>query len=618
MDTDVLSLQDFFKIGYDAYIASRVEGAEILDFFHNRQYSSSQLVILSNRGQPAETFNIIKLFGRLILGYYSTVVNTVRCYPVQYSDILTASLLNDIVDYEMRTNHFETEGDKIKLDGLLQGLMCVFIDCKDTGRRDEFGRKIKKTEISHVPAEEIVLDPLSRLEDYSDGRFIHRFKWVSEEQLIKLVRDLKKDKKFNAKELIAQLDAYDNHLDITEGEFEYKYNNQFEGKYKRYNNYLIVHTVIEDDDGKRWSIYWSGDIELAREEVTYKEVRFPYRVHKIHTSNKTEYYGIFREVLESQKAINQALIKIQLMVSTQKAFVENGGVENIAEFTDQFNRVNAVIQVKSLKKIKIENLTREIIDQYTVIDKALDRIQRVLGVNDSFLGMAFASDSGRKVKLQQNATSLALRYVSVRIEQFYRLLGWDIVNLVKQYYTATQALFIVDDVVGERWAELNQPMMEWTGQMDPVSGQPIMRPVFEEVLDPASGEPEVDDNGNIIVAPVPTAETDIAFTNVDIVLDTVIYNDEDEKNQLMVETMLQGNIGNMLMQVNPAGFLKAAGLTIKSMKTKHSIDISQILEETSMMIMNAGNVPPPAISGEEGKPPRGTTGKLPQNTNEGY
>lgn len=614
MDTDVTTLQDLFKIGYDAYFESRQEAAEVLDLFHNRQYTDSQLAILENRGQPAETFNVIKLFGRLILGYYSTVVNTIVTKPKQYNDILTASLLNDIVNYEMETNFFETEGDKVKLDGLLQGLMCTFVDVKDTGEKDNFGRNMRKLELSHVPAEEIVLDPLSRLEDYSDGRFLHRFKWVSEEQLIKLIKDLNKGKKKNIEEIITRLEAYHNHLDINEGEFEYRYGTQFDGYFKRYNMYLVVHTIIEDDDGKRWSIYWSADEELDRKEITYKEVRFPYRVHKIHTSNKTEYYGLFREVVESQKAINQALLKIQLMVNTQKAFVENGGVENLAAFTDQFNRVNAVIPVKSLKKIKIENLTREVLDQYSIIDRALDRIQRVLGVNDSFLGMAFASDSGRKVKLQQNATITALRYVTVRIEQFYRLLGWDMVNLIKQYYTAYQALRITDENVGMRWAEVNRPMMQWTGQVGP-DGVPIMDFVYEEVLDPATGEPMEDDEGRLIMAPVPEADTEIAFTNVDISIDTVIYNDEDEKNQLMVETILQGNIGSMLMQVNPGGYFKAASLAVKSVKTKHSLDISAILDQTAMMLNQSGgvvNMMPP----DPNEQPGSSTMKLPQNTNE--
>lgn len=596
MDIKIKNLQDYFKIGYDAFEGSRTEGAEIDNYFHNRQYTSSQIAILNNRGQPAETFNVIKLFGRLILGYYATVVNTVKISPTQINDVLIASLLNDIVDYEMRSNHFETEGDKIKLDGLLHGLMCLFIDCVDTGKKDDFGRKIKKIALSHVPAEEVVLDPLSKLEDYSDARWLHRFKWVSEDAIKKLVKELREGNeaeiKLTSKQILDQLDAYENHLNIEEAEFEYSHGSQFQGHYKRYNNYLLVHTIIEDDSGDRWSIYWSGDVEIAKNKITYKEVKFPYRVHKIHTSSKSEYYGIFREVLQTQKAINQALLKIQLMANTQKVFVEKNGVENITEFTDQVNRVNAVIQVKSLKKIKIENLTREVLDQYTLIDKALDRIQRVLGVNDSFLGMAFASDSGRKVKLQQQATIIALRYVTGRIEQFYRLTGEDVTKLIKQYYTASQALLIADESVGGRWIELNKPMMEWTGQYDKEQ-QPVMQPVLDEVINPATGEPEIDEEGRIILAPIPTRDSEIAFTDVDISIDTVLYNDESEENQLMVDSLLSGKVGDMLANVNPSGFLKIASLTTKSMKLKHSLDISSVLEETAQMVMSQGNTPPP-------------------------
>ena len=60
----------------------------------------------------------------------------------------------------------------------------------------------------------------------------------------------------------------------------------------------------------------------------------------------------------------------------------------------------------------------------------------MLGINDSFLGMAFASDSGRKVKLQQNATIMSLRYITARMQAFYKSLGEDIVALVKQFYHA--------------------------------------------------------------------------------------------------------------------------------------------------------------------------------------
>lgn len=608
MKTDLQTLEDTFKLGYEAFEPSRIEEKEIRDFYHNRQYTTQELNVLNKRGQPHETFNVIKLFGRLLIGYYSTVVNTVNVAPAQQSDELTAMLLHDVVQYTFKDNKFETEGDKVKQDGILSGLMCVYENVVDTGKKDKFGRPIRRVEITHVPSYEIVLDPMSRKEDYSDARFIHRFKWVSEEYLTDFIKQNRKQ----PKKIIDKLHAYENHLQQEDTDFD-AYNNldRFSGFYKQFDNYLLVHSIVKDDKGKTWSIFWIDDVEISRKEVTYRDVQFPYRVQKVHDSDQTEYYGIFREVKQSQKSINQALVKIQLMVNSQKAFVEEGGVDKLDDFIDAFNRVNAVIPVKKLSKIKVESLSREVMDQYTIIDKAFDRIQRVLGINDAFLGNAYASDSGRKVKLQQNATTLALRYLTVKIEQLYRSIGWDIVNLVKQFYTANEALAITDESVGRRWIELNQPMQIFTGQFNDI-GEPIMEPVLEEVIDPETLEPMLDDEGNYIMAPVPVEETEIAFSEVDLDIDSTAYNDEDEKNQLMIETIIQGPIGQAMLNVNPAGYFKVAAKNIQNVRTKNSHEIADIVAQTAEMLnpqaMQQQQLPEGSKSSEL---------KLPQNTNEG-
>ena len=574
MQTDIKTLQDTFKVGYEAFQASREEAREIVNMFHNRQYTESQLAVLANRGQPAETFNIIKMFGRLVLGYYSSVINTVVAQPVQEDDIITAAVINDMIDYTLRENNFENEGDKIKLDGLLSGLMAAYTVVVPTGEKDEFGRPQYRIEIQHVPSEELVLDPMSRKEDYSDSRFLHRFKWLDQSTCVRLFGKAKVD----------ELESMFNHLNIPEADFAYIYNQEFTGHYKTFDNYLIVHTIITDDKGVVWSIFWSGDKELSKKKISYKDVKSPYRVQRVQSSNIPEYYGIFKDVKETQKAINQALIKIQLMVNTQKAFVEEGAVENLATFTDQFNRVNAVIQVTSLAGIKVENLTREVLDQYTIIDKAMDRIQRVLSINDSFLGMAYASDSGSKVKLQQNQSIIALSYFTNRLKQFYRLLGWDILNLFKQYFTASQVFRISDQYEGSKWIEINKPLQVPSGEVDPQTGQPIMRMVFEEMTDPESGKPMYDSDGYILVAPIPTMESEIKFTKADIEVTSVAYNDETEKNQLMLDSVLNGGIGQMLSTVYPVGYFKAAALSVKNIKAKFSPDIANIINEASQML----------------------------------
>jgi hypothetical protein len=577
MKIDIETLKDTFKISYDTFKDSRDEALKVLDLYHNRQYTDTQLLTLANRGQPAETFNVIKMFARMLLGYYSTVVNTVKVNPQQTDGILTAAILNDLVSYVFESNSFNSEGDKIKLDCILTGLMASYVDVQKSGEFDEFGRPKYDIKIHHVPSIELAIDPMSMLDDYSDARFIHRFKWVAKEAAENL---------FGAK-LVSELDSYHNHLNIDEAEFTKYFNDEFRGYYKVFDNYLIVQTVIKDDNDKTWSIYWSGDTILSKKEITYKEVKNPYRLHKLHSSNKAEYYGMFREIVETQHAINQALIKIQLMVNTQKAFIEDGAVENLATFTDQFNRVNAVIPVKSLAGIRIENLTREVLDQYTVIDRALDRIQRILSINDSFLGMAYASDSGTKVKLQQNASVVALRYITSKVEQFYRLLGWDIMNLIKQYFTAHDVIRIADNYEGMKWVEINKPIQLPTGRVLP-NGMPEMQYALEEVIDPETNKPMVDLNGNIIMAPIPYRETEIAFTKADVTVESVAYNDEDERNRLMLEQVLNGPMGNMLSQVNPAGYFRIANLAVKNIKNKYTLEISSILEETAQML-SGGN-----------------------------
>lgn len=569
MKTDIETLRDTFKISYETFQESREEAQKVIDYYHNKQFTTKQLAILKERGQPAETFNIVKTFGRMLIGYYSTVVNTIKVTPININDIETAGLLNDLANYVIRTNNFNMEGDKIKLDAILTGMCCAYIDVTETGEHDEFGRPKYKIQINHVPIMEVLIDPMSKLDDYSDARYIHRYKWISDDTF----KALYGTRKLN------ELQEYYNHLNIPETDFTHTYFKQFTGESgKRYRSYLVVHSIIIDSKGKSWSIYWCDKTILSKEEITYKEVKNPYRITKLHYSDKAEYYGIFRDVMGAQDAINQAIVKIQLLVNTNRVFIQDGSVKDVAEFTNIINSVNAVIPVVDLSGIKIENLNQEVADQYRIIHEGLERIQRILCINDSFLGMAYASDSGAKVKLQQNASSVALRYLTAKIEQFYRLLGFDIVNLIKQYFTYHDIVRIADNYNGQKWIELNKPMMISRQLPD---GKVIQDYVLEEAIDPASGEPLMDDQGRYIVAPIPTAETDIAFTDADIEVESVSYNDDDEKTNELFQQFLGGMPGNILSQLNPAGFLQICSLMIKNVKSKYSMEIASILDQTA-------------------------------------
>ena len=52
MKVDIETLQDTFKIGYETFEESRIKAAEVIDLYHNRQYTAEQRNILQVRGQP--------------------------------------------------------------------------------------------------------------------------------------------------------------------------------------------------------------------------------------------------------------------------------------------------------------------------------------------------------------------------------------------------------------------------------------------------------------------------------------------------------------------------------------------------------------------------------------
>ncbi|MCI4437646.1 MAG: hypothetical protein JHC33_12640, partial [Ignisphaera sp.] len=566
----LMACKDAYRISNMQYEPCILEGQEVVDLFNNRQYTSAQLAKIAENGQPAETFNVIKMLANAIIGYLDTVVNEVVVEPRYMSSPSVALLLNDVVKYVLDDNDFEALSKRLKLDGLLTGLMVIHEDVVDTGAKDKYGRKIFDIKLAHKPSWQVRLDPQSMLDDYSDARYIHDFKWMPEEELIATF----------GKDKIIKLTEYYNYL---EGDRQADYERQFttgrdQGKYKQYNNYLIVKTIIEFE-GKVWSVIWNDEIELERKEITFKDVRFPYRVIKLSSSDIAEYYGPFRDITETQKAINQALLQIQILVNTSKAFVEDNAVDNLEEFKELFNRINAVIPVSNLAGIRVEDMSRDVMAQYSIIDQALNRIKMVLGINDSFLGNTFASDSGRKVSLNQASSASQLTMVVDRISFMYKMIGTDIVGLVKQYYRAQQIFNISDTLNVHHYAEVNIPIMM---PKEGPNGEVKEEPVMEEQIDPETGEPVEDKYGNILVEPLNTPDSSLEFANVKIKVVASRAQNSAERNQLLLETVINGPAGQILMQTNPGAYLRSLAMQVSEYGTKHSVEIARLLMETAL------------------------------------
>ena len=513
---------------------------------------------------------------------------------MQDNDVAFA--LNDYVQYVLEDNDWDVVKKKLQIDGMTSGLMVMYTDIIKTGMTDPYGRDIHDIKITHVPSWQCAIDPMAKLEDHSDFRFFHRFKWISEDNFVALY----------GRKKLTKLQEGNDFLDRTVTQQDKKEGLGYSGVYRAHEKYLVVHSIVRENNGDIYQTQWSDGVVMEHKKVTYKEMPNPYTVIKMNENmDIDEFYGPFREVIESQRAINQSLLQIQLLINTSKAFVEEGAVEDLDKFKAAFNRVNAVVEVNELAGIQIEDMSRDISTQYIAIDKALERIKMVLGVNDSFLGNAYASDSGRKVQIQAQHSAGMLSYMTSKIETLMKRTGLNIVALSKQYISAEQVIRTSDHMVGDRYFKINEPVLRpimdpQTGMpmTDPQTGQPAMEPVMEPVIDPASGDYVIDKaSGAIAIAPLGDPTSTLSYAMVDVKIESVPMDQTQEKDQLLLETVINGPMGQALLQSNPAGYMMASSLSLRSYGAKFSNVMADIYQQTAVQIGQGQIDPTLAMAG---------------------
>ena len=551
---------DYFKFSMDEYEGSRVEAKEIRDFNHNKHYTIAQLNTLRNRKQPEETFNVIKAYKRVLSGYLSSTINNISVKATKPQYTTNATVGNDIVQYVLRDNKFDTFRTLIQEELILSGL-CGYETRAVTKGVDQFGTPDIDIQFSFLQENELAVDPLYRNPDYSDARFVHKFRWVPEEIVNKVYPNK-----------LENINYINNDINTFNTDKLY-----FNGRYKTYNNYLLITTQLRDDNDDIYELIWCDTILLEKRKIPQFTIK-PFTMEK---TEDAEYYGLFREVIESQKAINQALIQIQLLVNTNKVFVQDNMVRDIETFKRQYDRVNAVIQVKDLNGFKVENMSGDVVDQYNIIANSLDRIKQVLNLNDSFLGMAGSSASGRQVKLQQNMTASALQYLTTKLNAIYISLATDILELSKKYFKANKVFRITDKMSGDKYVELNKPVT-------------ILGKVqYKDEL-------KFTEDGVAVLEPWFYKETTLDDLDYEVEITTSNYNETDDMERMQLDSIVQGPAGQMLLNTNPAGFAKVVELQLKGMRTRNSEYIAQIFEETAQKLSGAPTQDPRQFQGAQG------------------
>jgi len=192
-----------------------------------------------------------------------------------------------------------------------------------------------------------------------------------------------------------------------------------------------------------------------------------------------------------------------------------------------------------------------------------------------------------------------MSYITSKMEMMMKLTGKSVVGLSRQYISAEQVLRTSDHFVGDRYFTINKPVEEpvidmqtGTPVLDPETGQMLTQPVMEPVIDEDTGDFIINkETGAVALAPLGDPTSTLSYADVDLKVESVPVDNTNEKDQLILETVVNGPIGQALLQMNPAGYMMASSLSLRNYGAKYSNVISDILQQTALQV-NQGQIDP--------------------------
>lgn len=400
--------------------ASREEAIDAYEYERGNQLPPDVQAILSNRGQPSRWENLYKMIGNKISGMKSMTKQEVTVFPRRSSEREIADILTKVLRSFMDSTEWWAVKKRADRDLRLSGLPVIEVRLKELDEIDDAGDTLKELDYEHLPANECFIDMYAKKTDLSDSRyFIH--------SRLSHIDSLKR--------------IFPNAILSNDGKNKAGMVRTNRAWYRDENNNI------------RYAI-WTDDELLQDIESPFSLLnRFPIAIRKLYTSNRKEFYGMFRDIRPLQDMINNTFLRIINMLGSSKLLVESDAVDDVDEWADHYNEDNSVNIVKpgSLKDKKVLDISQNspLSQLLNIVQDARIQAEKLIGLNSEILGTAVSRMSGYAIENRQNAGLVGLQdYMDCS-----GALDIDIaeisIKIMQEHFTAEQ-ITLISDKNGEK------------------------------------------------------------------------------------------------------------------------------------------------------------------------
>lgn len=478
----ITRLHSYFltAIDHPVWNAWREHASRDYAFREGDHWTPAELKELNERGQPPTVRNEVKpIIDRVHGQFLATRQTTTFVGRNTPQDDPVAELQADLLKFTDHKSGYEFAESNVTLDGLTGGM--GVIECG--WEFDHVGYKcIYQREENPF---HLFPDPFSVRNDLSDAKCVQRAKWLDVEDAMALWPD-------KEKELRSFLHGHEYEMNETMGIDAAMLNDSnaiyldrarkrlrpVETWYKRKVRKFLVLTpdgsmsvtlpvgADEIDKVKKllpknayvtepvyvdemWTGIHLGGLLIHHDRSRYKHTRFPFVFFFADRKRNGEPFGLARNIVPINEAINKRESKALNMLSNRRIIYERGAITDAAAAQLENAKADGVIETEpgalSQGKILFPENQDVGIPQINLLQEAKSAMPRVSGISDESMGMRSEVRSGIGIQRKQAMTNLITNPIVQNLRRFRYERTKLVYELMKEVYADEQVFQITDD-----------------------------------------------------------------------------------------------------------------------------------------------------------------------------
>lgn len=477
--------------------ANRAEMALDEDYYDNIQWTEEEEAELKTRGQAATVYNVISQSINWILGSEKRGRADFKVLPRRKADGKAAERKTALLKYLSDCNQTPYERSRAFEDAAKAGigwLECQYQD-EDDGEPLYSGAESWRN---------LIFDSMYRRLDLQDCRYIYRVKWVDLDIAVAMFPDRKGALEAAATDGFDTMGTDDEDGDIAmdsnELERSVSGGNRDAFEYGRKRVRLIeawfrVPVTTQKLKGRssdfRGEAYDAQDerhqleVECGRAEVAtgpmmrmhcaimttdallcvsvspYRHNRFPFTpVWAYRRAKDGLPYGVTRFMRGMQDDVNKRMSKALYILSSNKVVMDEGAVEDIEEFREEYARPDSVTVKRAGKELRTD-VDRDLAPAHLELaSRSIQMIQQVGGVTDELLGRSTNAVSGVAITARQEQGSVGTSGLFDNLRLAFQQHGEKELSLIEQYMTEEKQFRITNARGNPEYMAVNDGLPE--------------------------------------------------------------------------------------------------------------------------------------------------------------